>query len=134
MNLSLAFRHKNSGFTLIELIIFIVIIGMAAVALTVPLTTATQKLPTANHQTIAVALAQERMELILARRWLATYATFTDPCAGGSPPGICTLPAGYTATANIAATTLSGDSGYKTITVTISGAGDAALTTLVGNY
>ena len=127
------FTGKSAGFSLIELIIFILIIGIAASAVLTSFQTILQKSPTGNRQTTAIALAQERMDLILAQRQLQGFSSFIDPCASGSPPAICTAPTGYTVTANIAAITIGGDSNYKTITVTVSGSGDAVLKTLVGS-
>jgi prepilin-type N-terminal cleavage/methylation domain-containing protein len=125
---------KQRGFTLLELIVFIVIVGIVLTGVAVPLVTLLQKLPTNNHQTVALALARERMDLILGQRWSSGFSSFSDPCGGGSPPTICTPPTGYTVTSTIAAVTISGDSNYKTITVTVSGTGSATLVTLVGSY
>lgn len=133
MKLTEKFTGKSSGFTLIEMIVFIVIIGIAATAILTSFQAVLQKSPTGNHQTTAVGLAQERMDLILAQRQLIGFSGFIDPCNSGSPPAICTAPTGYTINSNISALTISGDSNYKTITVTVSGSGDAVLKTLVGS-
>ena len=124
---------KLRGFSLIELIVFILIIAIVTSALLVSFQTILQVSPTGNRQTTAIGLAQERMDLILGQRRLKGFSSFSNPCASGSPPAICTALTGYTVTSNIAATTISGDSNYKTITVTVSGLGNAVLTTLVGS-
>lgn len=124
---------NSKGFSLIEMIVFILIIGIAAIAVLRSFGSFLQKSPTGNRQTTAIALAQERMELILAQRQLKGFNSFTDLCSGGSPPSICTAPSGYTITSTISSVTIGGDSNYKNITVTVSGLGDATLQTLVGN-
>jgi hypothetical protein len=80
------------GVTLIELIVFIVIMGICVVAL---LSMYRAVLPhglTPAQITLATQLAQERMELILGQRVVDGYstATFTDPCVGAASPVICT--------------------------------------------
>jgi Tfp pilus assembly protein PilV len=80
------------GVTLVELIVFIVIMGISAVAL---LSMYRAVLPhglTPAQITLATQLAQERMELILGQRIVDGYstATFTDPCVGAASPVICT--------------------------------------------
>lgn len=124
---------KFAGFTLIEMIVFILIIGIAASAIFTSFQAVLQKSPTGNRQTTAIALAQERMDLVLAQRQLKGFTSFSDPCNSGSPPAICTWPTGYTVSSDISPLTISGDSNYKVITITVSGLGDAVLKTLVGS-
>jgi len=123
---------KHQGFSLIELIIFIVIIGIVGVALLRIFGTILQSSPSANYQTTAIALAQERMELILAKRRQSGFTSLTDPCSGSSA-SICINPTGYNVSANISNTTINSDNNYKTITVTVTGNGNATLTTIVGS-
>lgn len=124
---------KQTGFSLIELIVFILIIGLASSAVLAAFQTILQKSPTGNHETTAIALAQERMDLILSQRRIQGFSSFIDPCVSGSPPSICTALTGYSITASIASITISGDFNYKIITVTVSGLGDASLKTIVGS-
>ncbi len=126
-------KFTTSGYTLIELIVFIVVIGVTLTGTLISLNTISEKSPTSNYQIKAVSYAQERMELILGQRRLKSFSTFTDPCAGASPPSICSNPTGYTISAAINATTINGDSNYKTIIVTVTGLGNATLTTIVGS-
>jgi hypothetical protein len=81
----------QQGVTLIELIVFIVIMGISVVAL---LSMYRAVLPhglTPAQITLATQLAQERMELLLGQRDVDGYSTavLTDPCVGGTPPAIC---------------------------------------------
>ena len=121
------------GFSLIELVIFIVIVSIMGVALLASFSVTTRSSPDAGQMTQATQLAQERIELILAQRRAAGFAAFVDPCTFGTPPSACTPPAGYTVTAAIAPN-WSGDTNYRVITVTVGGTMAAAATVLVANY
>jgi len=123
-------KSQRSGFTLIELIVFIVVIGIVSAAIFVPLQVTAVKTPEATRQMIATELAQQRMELILGRRYLQGYSvSVLDPCALGSPPTACTPPSGYNVNVNIVNISLG-----KSITVTVSGLGNATLVANIGNY
>ena len=79
------------GVTLIELIAFIVIMGISVMALLSMYRAVLPHGATPSQITLATQLAQERMELILGQRVADGYstATLTDPCVGGTPPAIC---------------------------------------------
>jgi Tfp pilus assembly protein PilW len=125
---------KMRGFSLIELIVFILIISIVTAALMVSFETVLKNSPAGNRQTIAISLAEERMDLILGQKRLQGFSNFIDPCTLASPPAICTLPAGYSiAMPTIASVTLNGDSNYKVITVAVSGPGNTTLIALVGS-
>jgi hypothetical protein len=80
------------GVSLIELIAFIVIMGISVVALLSMYRAVLPHGATPAQITLATQLAQERMELLLGQRDVSGYSTavLTDPCAGGAPPAICT--------------------------------------------
>ena len=87
------------GFTLIEIVIFIVIVGIAAVALLMTFGQTMPRSPLPAQLTVAGQLAQERMELILGRRSVVGFAGLSDPCAGAPAPPpltICNNTYGYT--------------------------------------
>lgn len=121
------------GFTLVELIIFIVIVSIMGVALMSAFSTTTRGTPDAGQLTQATQLAQERMELVMAQRRAVAFAAFADPCTFGTPPAACTPPAGY----NVAVTIVTGwnsSNDYKVITVTVTGTSSATATSIVANY
>lgn len=122
---------KQHGFTLIELIVFIVVAALA-VATVFPIVIALKNIEIIPNQTKAQQLIQGRMELILEQRIINGFSTFTDPCTGGSPPAACTPPSGYTVSA--AMTNWNGDPNYTVITVTVTGSSQATLTSLVAHY
>ncbi len=80
------------GVTLIELIAFIVIMGISVVALLSMYRAVLPHGATPAQITLATQLAQERMELLLGQRDASGYSTavLSDPCVGGTPPAICT--------------------------------------------
>jgi len=121
----------SRGFTLIELIIFIVIVSIMGVALMSAFSITTRGTPEAGQLTQATQLAQERMELVMAQRRIAGFAAFADPCPG--PAAACTPPAGYNVTTTIAPN-WSGDANYKQITVNVTGTGSATVTSIVAKY
>lgn len=123
--------HRHKGFSLVELVVFIVVIGFAISSVFLAFQTALTQTPYGNSQTVATLLAQGRMDFILGQRRLIGFANFSDLCTGVSPPTICTLPAaitGYTITSSITTTTINSDSNYKIITVTVNGPHNSAAT------
>lgn len=87
------------GLSLIELIAFIVIMGISVVALLSMYRAVLPRSVTPAQITIATQLAQERMELILGQRDVLGYSPVTslDPCPGAA---ICTAPSGYSVIVN----------------------------------
>lgn len=122
--------HEH-GFSLLELIVFIVVIGVLMAGLVVAFSTPLQKSPVAGGLDTAAELAQQRMELILAQRRAVGFATFSDPCPG---PAICTPPAGYTVTSSIVAGYAADPINYKIVTVNVTGTSALTATALVANY
>lgn len=126
--------QQQHGFTLIELILFIVIMGILSASILTALNQVLLTYAQPTKATIAMQLAKTRMELILAERKTTGFTSFTDPCVGGSPPAVCTAPSGYTVTATISNLTLSSDPNFKQIDVNVSGDAIAILNSFVGEY
>jgi prepilin-type N-terminal cleavage/methylation domain-containing protein len=131
---------RGRGFTLVEMIAFIVIVGIAAVALFQMFRQTLPRSPTPAQLIQATQLAQERMELILGRRGVVSYAALNDPCVGGTPPAICTNTFGYIVGVNgissVAAWNGNPTADFKLITVTVSLGGTqlAQSDAVVANY
>ena len=85
-------RAAQRGVTLIELIAFIVIMGISVTALLSMYRAVLPHGTTPAQITLATQLAQERMELLLGQRDASGYSTvvLADPCAGATPPALCT--------------------------------------------
>lgn len=123
---------RQHAFSLIELVIFIVIIGIIAAGFSTYAGNANHTYFTA-YQTKAMQLARARMEMIMASYRENGYTNMTDPCDTGSPPAACTLPTGYSiATPTISTTTLNSTT-FKLITITLTGNAKASLSTVVGD-
>lgn len=146
-------RFHSRGVTLIELVAFIVIISVVVAGLMTGISTTLRGSGTPKQMTQTLQLAQERMELILARKDAVGFACFTgtryDPCQAAAAAGSCavflasTHPAcnttyGYTITPALDETgaCMGGDINYKCITVTVTGSGStwAALNAFVTSY
>jgi type II secretory pathway pseudopilin PulG len=147
-------RRACGGASLIELIAFIAIVGLAVAGLVVGMSGAVRTAPKPKEMHQGLQLAQGRMELILAQRSRLDFAGFTaasfDPCA---PPGgaqeACLAPAGYTVVTpcfytgaatcgfGAAGTCKGGDVNYKCVRVRVTGPEGttvAELDALVANY
>jgi prepilin-type N-terminal cleavage/methylation domain-containing protein len=125
-------QHAQDGFTLIELVVFIVITSLLASAILLSLVSSLQKTSTLHQQVVASQLAKQCMEWFIGQRRANGFTTLT--CPSTPSPTMCTTLSGYTINNSITCTTLNGDSNFKTITVTVSGAGDATLTSLIASY
>ena len=134
------------GFTLVELVVFIVILGFAGYALFRSFGSVLPRSPTAAQLTQAMQLAQERMELILGQRDVQGYNNLVDldPCNRGGPlPNVCTVSFGYivssTGTASgapVAWPPNPATASYKLVTVTVklSGITLAQQSAVLSNY
>ncbi len=121
----------SRGFSLVEAVTFIVVLGVLFAALVVAMGPALRSSPEAGRIDRAAELAQSRMELILGQRRAAGFAAFADPCPG---PAICTPPPGYTVTSSISAGWGGDPANYKVVTVAVSGISSATATAVVANY
>jgi type II secretory pathway pseudopilin PulG len=153
-------RFHARGVTLIELIAFIIIIGVLVSGLAAGFSANMHGSAISRDVTQALQLAQERMELIRARKDVVGFACFTndvngpryDPCGAAVAAGTCPPTAASTHPACSAATTLGytvtpaldetgacmgNNPDYKCITVTVTNAAGATLSRLqaaVANY
>jgi type II secretory pathway pseudopilin PulG len=123
--------HQN-GFTLMELVLFIVISGLLASTLLLSLNTALQKSPVSHQQYIATLAGRRCMNWIIGQRRMNGFSSFS--CPSSTTPSFCTVPSGFSISTSITCTTLNTDTNYKTATVTIGGNGDASFTTLLAAY
>ncbi len=126
---------KQSGISLIEMIIFIVVVSIAVTGVLLAFTNTQRTGQPPIEITTATQLAQERMELILTQKRLVGFATFTDPCPGLG--AICNAPTGYQPLVVTIAGAPPDPVNFKLITVTVRNAAGSQLTqlqTLTANY
>lgn len=128
------------AFTLIEVLILLIVVGIAATALTIPLTTTVRAGSQLIDYSSATNLGDVRMNLILAQWRTQGYVSFNDPCSQAScngancSPAVCQTPEGYTVTGTITPYTFNTDAHYKMITVTVTGKGSSTLNMIVAEY
>ena len=117
----------QKGFSLIELIVFIVIIAVIASGLMLPFATLVSDSDTFNDQTRAIALAELGMEGAIGQKRLLGFnniSTGTVFCGSPCAIGENTL---HVTVTNLSTT-------HKKIISSVSGSGHATLTTIVTNY
>lgn len=123
---------KQQGFTLIEILLLIVVTGILGSTIMLSLNMAAQKTPVLFNYVIAEQTVRQCAEWYLGQRRLNGFNSIT--CPSTTVPSFCTKPAGYTLAVNVACTTINTDTDYKTITVTVGGAGSASLSVLIADY
>jgi len=146
----------QQGVTLIEFIAFIVIVGLLVSGLMSGFSVTMRGSGVPKQVTQGLQLAQERMELIRARKDVVGFACFTgtrfDPCTAAALVGSCpAMPASAHPACNTATTfgftvtplldetgaCMGGDVNYKCITVTVTDASGTRMSELqaaVANY
>jgi type II secretory pathway pseudopilin PulG len=129
-------RRTTSGFSLIEVVVFIVVIGVLAAGVVVTMGSSLRGSSQAAQTDTAAEIAQLRMELILAQRRVASvgFAGLADPCVPGPGPAVCTPPTGYAVTSSIVSGWGADPVNYKVVTVSVTGLFSTTATALVANY
>ena len=129
-------KRRIEGFTLVELIIFMVVISVAVTAIFSAFSTALQNSPTSNYQATVISLAEARLEIILGQDRLKGFSSFSDPCPLAAACAIPAALSAYSVSSSISATSVGGDANYKIISVTATGPQNskANVQTLVADY
>lgn len=123
---------QQHGFSLIELIIFIVVVSILVAGILIGFNQVLSGSTAPEENSIAFQLAKQRMELILGQRDTLGFTPFVDPCVASPGLPICTLPAGYAITQPTV--TVAPNPNFKNIIVSVTGPGFATLTSRVANY
>lgn len=131
-------KHRIQGFSLIELVIYIVIMGIIGLSIFAGMNTALESESIVDDNTQAMIIAQQRMEAIIGQRKTNGFTPFVDPCESPAffPDELCAVGAyafGYTVTSTIT-TGFNGNNDLKEVTVEVTGPGTATLSTLLGNF
>lgn len=128
-------RQVQKGFSLIELITFIVVIGIISVGLFAGMIQSQNTSDMPRKISEASFLANARMQIILMNRAIYGYAALNDPCTASPSLDICTALSTYATTNNfiVNTPTFSG-SNPITVTVNVTGAGNSTLSASIYNY
>jgi Tfp pilus assembly protein PilV len=121
-----------AGFTLIEVVIFIIVTGIIVGTILRASSTGLLGSSSSSQQIMANNIAQQCMDYMLGNRRLNGYTVYSCPSTPGG--SLCTTIAGYTLSNSVTCTTLSGNSNFKTLTVNVTGNATATLNTLIANY
>ena len=125
--------NKQCGFTLIELMLFIIVSSILVSVLLLAYVNAVGQAPALLQNNIALQTARQCAEWYMVQRRVQGYSTIT--CSNPlSLPSFCTSPTGYNLTASCVPTTILSDTNYETITINVSGTGNATLTLLLAAY
>ncbi len=88
-------RKRQRGVTLVELIVFLVIVGIAAAGIMEALAQSPGGNATPVQILEATKLGESRLELLVGQSETQRITGLADPCAATTPPPVCQLPAGY---------------------------------------
>ncbi len=121
-----------SGFTLIEILVFIVVSSLLMTTILLSATTALKSMSAVQQQWVAIQTSRKCMEWYLDQRRLNAYSTLTCPSTPSA--SACSAPSGYSVSTSISCTTWNSDTNYKTITVSVTGLGSSTLTAQIGDY
>jgi prepilin-type N-terminal cleavage/methylation domain-containing protein len=123
---------RRNGFTLIEVLVFLIVSSLLMSVILLSANTALRSTPSSHNQWVAMQVAKRCMEWFLDQRRLNGYATLTCPSAPSA--SACTAPTGFSVANSVACTTWNSDSGYISITVTVSGLSNASISTQIADY
>jgi type II secretory pathway pseudopilin PulG len=124
---------KSNGFTLIELIIFIIVIGLASATVLSGMDIILKTQHTTQDNDTAVQVASRCLEWYWGQNQMNGYSSIT--CPSTTLPSFCSAPSGFTTAVSVTCTTLYSETSanYKTIAVAVTGKGTASLSLLLAN-
>lgn len=126
--------RRQQGYSLIELIIFIIILGLIAGTLLVSMNQSLQKSPVISRVATALDLAQQRMDVILGQKQLVGFTSFSDVCLTSAALPFCVSDPDYVISSAVSVGFGINTVDYKVVTVDVSGAASVTLTGLITNY
>jgi Tfp pilus assembly protein PilE len=127
--------NNNSGFTLLEFIIFIVVLGILAGSILAASSTTLKYTDVPQNMLLANELAASCAEWFIGQRTIGSFSSTNLPC-GTQGQNYCynqTLSAGFSGF-SISETIDCSITNYKSITISVSGAGKTTLNLRLANY
>lgn len=114
---------------MIEMVVFIVVIGVLGVALMSAIINPLTGSGTQQDAVFVTQLAQERLEVVLGQKRREGFPG-SDPCDAGAALSTCDEPAGYDIATSFNAWSENTDTdNYQVVTVTVSSGGGNAYST-----
>lgn len=129
-------KHTQHGFSLIELIVFISVLGVISVGTFAVIDNVLRLNGQPTQVLQAAALARSRMEIVLLNRQNG-YSTLSDPCEASSPPDACSALSTYASNSQFSVTSnISESAPTKTISISVNGTDNNpySLRARVSNY
>lgn len=126
--------RSQRGFTLVELVIFIIVMSILSAGILTAMNEGLGEAPDLTQDTQAVFVAQQRMEAIIAYKRSVGYNNLQDPCtASVYPAALCTV-SGFTVTSTLTPS-YSGNANLTSVEVTVTGSSaNYTLNTVLGNF
>lgn len=128
--------RSNSGFSLLELALTVMILGILSTSLLLIFSMTAKGIAVAEQHAIALDLVKARIELILGQKKMHGFDNFDDPCLSRPMPAVCLLPSGYNISSTITPN-WNGNRHIKLVTVTVSSSlltDGISLSSLVSDY
>jgi len=128
--------RKLTGVSLIELVVFIVIISIVTVSLGASLIASMQNSVPVRKYTESTLIASSCMDWYVGQRDSLSFKQFNIlHCANNLKiPDICKLNKEYKVSGSCKNLRLKNDPGYKQISINVKGPANASLTTIFGEY
>ena len=132
-------KYLQRGFTLIEVIIFIVVMGIISITILASMSLVARNIPTMKNQVIANQIAMSAIEWYLGQRYYKGYnsgelSKCTDTKGNSmSSPTFLTIPNNYSVNITCYPPPKEGCPG-KTITVSVTGLSKAKLSICLADY
>ena len=122
---------SHKGFTLIEILVFIVVSSLLMSVMLIGINTALRSTPTIHNQWQAIRLARQCIDWYYRLREVEGYSYSGLACGATAACG--TLP-GFGVIATITCNPWNNDPDYKTITVNVTGLSSITMTGLIGDF
>lgn len=126
--------QKQTGFLLIEAIIFIVVIGIVVFSILAQLKLVSENSHDIQSKSVAAEVANKCIQWYIGSRYMNGYSTIT--CPSTTTPSFCSAPSGYNVAVNVSCISKysSPTTAYKSITVSVSGKATAGSSVILADY
>jgi len=129
-------KNRQIGFSLVELVVFITVLSVIAVAVFVPFKTSIKEAPASDSLTRAVEIAKEKMETLIGLRYTQGFSAIVPQCSGTTSncSGGCSASLGYNVIVEMSNWQSNNDWRWVKVTACKPSGGYAELQTVFANY